>query len=52
MKAQSKKSGIKLSTTLLFVFFLSLLLFGLNVKEPQRVMEQAWNICLECIGIG
>ena len=52
MKKRSKKGGIRLSTALLFVFFLSLLIFGLNAKEPQRVMEQAWNVCLECIGIG
>jgi energy-coupling factor transporter transmembrane protein EcfT len=33
-------------------FFLILLLFGIAVNEPRRVLEQAWNICLDCIGIG
>lgn len=33
-------------------FFLILLLVGIAVNEPQRVLEQAWNICLDCIGIG
>ncbi|MCX5869060.1 MAG: CD1871A family CXXC motif-containing protein [Deltaproteobacteria bacterium] len=25
---------------------------GIATNEPQRVLEQAWNICLDCIGIG
>lgn len=33
-------------------FFLLLLLTGIAINEPQRVMEQAWNICLDCMGIG
>jgi hypothetical protein len=33
-------------------FFLLLFLLGVASNEPQRVMEQAWNICLDCIGIG
>jgi len=39
-------------TVISLVFFLSLFLFGVNAKEPRRVLEQAWNICLDCIGIG
>ncbi|MBC8208885.1 MAG: hypothetical protein H8E79_06945 [Desulfobulbaceae bacterium] len=31
---------------------LVLFLIGINVNEPQRVLEQSWNICLSCIGIG
>lgn len=34
------------------VFFLLLFMVGISTNEPQRVMEQAWNICLDCIGIG
>jgi len=34
------------------LLFMSLFLFGINANEPQRVLEQAWNICLDCIGIG
>lgn len=34
------------------LFFLGLLLTGIAVGEPNRVMEQAWQICLSCIGIG
>jgi len=33
-------------------FFLILVLIGIAVNEPRRVLEQAWNICLDCIGIG
>lgn len=33
-------------------FFLLLLMVGIGVGEPVRVLEQAKSICLECIGIG
>lgn len=48
----TKKSGVSRLTILSFIIFLSLFLFGVNVNEPRRVLEQAWNICLECIGVG
>lgn len=52
--SRKSKSQAKLSklTLFSFVLFLALFLFGLNVNEPKRVLEQAWNICLDCIGIG
>ncbi len=43
---------ISVLTRISFLFFLSLFLFGVNVNEPKRVLEQALNICLDCIGIG
>lgn len=33
-------------------FFLILFSIGVAVDEPGRVLEQAWQICLSCIGIG
>lgn len=50
-KSQPQRKLSKL-TIFSFVLFLSLFLFGLNVDEPKRVLEQSWNICLDCIGIG
>ncbi|MEN8199251.1 MAG: CD1871A family CXXC motif-containing protein [Thermodesulfobacteriota bacterium] len=54
MKKESKTKTGKINrlTLLSFTFFLSLFIFGINVNEPQRVLEQAWNVCLECIGVG
>ncbi len=52
MKKNDKQQKINRLTLFSFVFFISLLLFGINANEPQRVLEQAWNICLDCIGIG
>jgi len=49
---KKEKKNMSKMTIVSFVFFLSLFLFGVNVNEPQRVLEQAWNICLDCIGIG
>jgi hypothetical protein len=37
---------------LLLGCFLALFLLGIVAGEPQRVLEQAWIICLACIGIG
>lgn len=36
----------------LITFFLLFWLAGLLLGEPTRVLEQAWSVCLECIGIG
>ena len=33
-------------------FFLVLFSLGVAFDEPSRVLEQAWQICLSCIGIG
>jgi len=32
--------------------FLLMAMAGIAVNEPGRVMEQAWQVCLNCIGIG
>jgi len=34
------------------LFFLLLWLAGIATGEPRRVLEQAWQVCLSCIGIG
>jgi hypothetical protein len=34
------------------LFFLALWIAGIASGEPKRVLEQAWQICLSCIGIG
>ncbi|MFZ5799169.1 MAG: CD1871A family CXXC motif-containing protein [Desulfobulbaceae bacterium] len=36
----------------LLALFLLLFLAGIALGEPTRVLEQAWSICLSCIGIG
>jgi len=43
---------IRRTPLLLLGMFLTLLLLGIASGEPQRVLEQAWTICLDCIGIG
>ena len=32
--------------------FLALAMLGISLNEPGRVLEQAWQVCLSCIGIG
>ncbi|MDR9500947.1 MAG: hypothetical protein RI601_04050 [Desulfurivibrionaceae bacterium] len=36
----------------LLSFFIILFCIGVFVDEPSRVLEQSWQICLSCIGIG
>lgn len=36
----------------LLTVFMLLALVGVGVGEPSRVLEQAWQVCLSCIGIG
>lgn len=43
---------IRKAPFILLSLFLLLLLTGISVGEPVRVLEQAKSICLECIGIG
>lgn len=33
-------------------FFIFIWLIGVNSGEPARVLEQAVQICLSCIGLG
>lgn len=49
-----KKNFLKLRKTpfILIIIFLCIWLIGIAVNEPTRVLEQAWSVCLECIGIG
>jgi hypothetical protein len=44
----------KSEKTSLIILTLSLILFsiGITLDEPTRVLEQAWQICFSCIGIG
>ena len=36
----------------LIAIFIVLMIIGITLGEPTRVMEQAIAICLSCIGIG
>lgn len=51
-QVMKKKSPLRIAPFLLLSLFLLLLLLGINVEEPERVLEQAKTICLACIGIG
>ncbi|MDH3394444.1 MAG: hypothetical protein OEL66_10590 [Desulfobulbaceae bacterium] len=49
---QKKAPTLRKSPLYLGLFFLALLLIGIAIDEPSRVLEQAKQICLSCIGIG
>ena len=47
-----KKFTPRRTPFVLLALFLMLFLAGISLGEPTRVLEQAWSICLSCIGIG
>ena len=46
-----RTSRTRRTPLILLLIFLVLLLFGIAVDEPARVLEQALSVCLSCIGI-
>lgn len=47
-----RKFPLRRAPFVLLALFLLLFLAGIALGEPKRVLEQAWSICLSCIGIG
>ncbi len=47
-----KKKKIHKLPFFTLIFFLLLFMAGVISGEPSRVLEQSWQICLSCIGIG
>lgn len=43
---------IRRTPFLVILIFVILGAIGISLKEPSRVLEQATQICLSCIGIG
>ncbi len=48
----SGRDRLRRAPLLLLALFLLLLVIGIAVDEPTRVLEQAKSVCLSCIGIG
>jgi len=47
-----KNDQIRIVPFAAIFFFLLLGAIGISLGEPSRVLEQATQICLSCIGIG
>ncbi|MGE4559280.1 MAG: hypothetical protein AB7E77_03685 [Desulfobulbus sp.] len=58
MPGQSNQAGgtvkpsLRMAPLVAMAVFLVLLVIGITLDEPSRVLEQARSICLACIGIG
>jgi len=48
----NKKRPIRKAPFVVIPAFLLLWLIGVATGEPARVLEQAMQVCLSCIGIG
>ncbi len=51
-KKKSQASKIRKAPFVAIFIFLVLGAVGISLGEPSRVLEQATQICLSCIGIG
>jgi hypothetical protein len=51
-KAKATKQKIKIAPFVAIFIFLVLGAIGISFGEPARVLQQATQICLSCIGIG
>jgi hypothetical protein len=47
-----KHQDIRIAPFVALFIFLILGVIGISLGEPSRVLEQATQICLSCIGIG
>ena len=47
-----KKIKVQQEPFVIILFFLFMGIVGIWFKEPGRVLEQACQVCLSCIGIG
>ncbi len=51
-KVKVAQSKIRRAPFVAIFIFVLLGAIGISLKEPSRVLEQATQICLSCIGIG
>lgn len=47
-----KRAALRPAPFVAISFFVILLILGVAMGEPRRVLEQAIAVCLSCIGIG
>ncbi len=50
-KKQASKQEVKITPFVVIIIFLILGMIGISLDEPSRVLNQATQICLSCIGI-
>lgn len=51
-KKKNKQHQIKNAPFILLTIYVLLWIAGVATGEPARVLEQASQVCLSCIGIG
>jgi len=52
MTGPTPQNTIRKAPLLALLFFTVLGIVGVTLHEPGRVLEQAWQVCLSCIGLG
>jgi len=51
-KEHAPKKKIRITPLVVILIFLILGAVGVYVEEPSKVLNQATQICLSCIGLG
>lgn len=52
LRKKGRAPGLRKAPFVLLTVFMLFGLAGVAAGEPSRVLEQAWQVCLSCIGIG
>lgn len=52
MTTTKSQSTIHKAPFVVITCFLVMAIIGIGLNEPGRVLEQAWQVCLSCIGVG
>lgn len=52
LRKTNKRYSVRKDSIIVLSFFLVLWAIGIATGEPLRVLEQAVQVCLSCIGIG
>ncbi|MDX1776798.1 MAG: CD1871A family CXXC motif-containing protein [Desulfobulbales bacterium] len=50
--SEKKSERVRIAPFVVIIFFLIMGIFGIMTGEVTRVLEQAVQVCLSCIGIG
>ncbi len=51
-KEKTIKKKLRVMPFIIIMLFILLGMIGISLDEPSRVLNQATQICLSCIGIG
>jgi len=52
MTCSKSPPAIRKGPFIIITCFTIMAIIGIGLNEPGRVLEQSWQVCLSCIGVG